>query len=1020
MKKEMLINVTQPEECRIAIIEDGVLEDLYVERASQESYVGNIYKGKIVNIEPSIQAAFVDFGIGRNGFLHVSDVDPVYYKHLLPKDVLAQLEAEENGGSGPDRAPRNRDRGRDRDRGRTRDRSPEPRAMTSFLEPTPPAPEPVTETFSDEDNAEFSTFGAGLIDDGSAEVVYDADSSTSFSNQDTEESEYIEEVSADEDEPEDDDDEPVTLRVSPTREALPPPPPPAEPDDPELSGFGAGLLEDEEFPSTNTSLDVASESAGYEVIEEQVEIVELESVEEEALPAEPVISAGEESEESGEALESALEPEAKKAPRTRRPRKKPEGEETEARPEGEGEAKRSRTRKPKKKSDEDTTETPDEGESGPEPRTMPGAERRTSPPGDEPELESSFGAGLDEGFESVPDSQEPLTDDASPFSETSDSTLAEQNESDTNDDVVPFFDAEVVDNFDVSGPNDRFQPGQATREEQPPARGPRRGHSSRRPSEPAPIAAGTSMDDEGEGTFGEEMTAPAVTSDTLDDDEDFSPPGFNDDPDAEANERPRGRGGRQQQRGRGGDRRSGPGRNGATGNRSAARDRGLPRLPIEKIFKKGQEVIVQVIKEGIGTKGPTLSTYISIAGRYLVLMPSLNRVGVSRKIEDHDARRRLREIMTDLSPPPGVGFIVRTAAIDRDPQELQNDLTYLLRLWQVVVRRIQKVRAPVEIYRESDMITRTIRDNFKGDIDNIYVDDPVAYQHASEFMQIVMPRYANRIKLHDSPEPLFHRFRLEDELSKINQKRIDLPLGGSIIIEQTEALVAIDVNSGNFRAENNAEETAFQMNLIAAREIARQLRLRDLGGVIVNDFIDMRDEKHRRKVEDALRDALTRDKARTKILRISQFGIIEMTRQRIQPSLKKRVYNECSHCKGTGFVKTNETLGIEVMRILQLATYRATQGVTPVTSVQVTVHLDVAFYLLNKKRRDISAMEERANVEVMINGVPNVSPDTLEFKCFDSNGNEVRLTNPGPPPRMFGPGGRPPRGYDRRQPVNLD
>jgi len=427
-----------------------------------------------------------------------------------------------------------------------------------------------------------------------------------------------------------------------------------------------------------------------------------------------------------------------------------------------------------------------------------------------------------------------------------------------------------------------------------------------------------------------------------------------------------------------------------------------------------------VIKEGIGTKGPTLSTYISIAGRYLVLMPSLNRVGVSRKIEDHDARRRLREIMTDLNPPKGVGFIVRTAAIDRDPKELQNDLAYLLRLWQVVVRRIQKVRAPVEIYRESDMITRTIRDNFKGDIDGIWVDDPVAYQHAAEFMQIVMPKYANRIKLHDSVEPLFHRFRLDDELAKINQKRIDLPRGGSIIIEQTEALVAIDVNSGNFRAENDAEETAYQMNLIAAKEIARQLRLRDLGGVIVNDFIDMRGEAHRRNVEKALRDALDRDKARTKILRISQFGIIEMTRQRIQPSLKKRVYNECPHCKGTGHVKTNETLGIEVMRMLQLAAYKAVSG-PGVSSVQATVHSDVAFYLLNKKRREIAAMEDKAKIEVTVNGVPGVSPDTLEFKCFDSNGNEVRLVNPGPPPRQFGGGGRPPRHFpERRYPAQMD
>ncbi|HEX4613917.1 MAG TPA: Rne/Rng family ribonuclease, partial [Urbifossiella sp.] len=412
--------------------------------------------------------------------------------------------------------------------------------------------------------------------------------------------------------------------------------------------------------------------------------------------------------------------------------------------------------------------------------------------------------------------------------------------------------------------------------------------------------------------------------------------------------------------------------------------------------------IVQVIKEGIGTKGPTLSTYVSIAGRYLVLMPSLNRVGVSRKIEDHDARRRLREIMATLGPPKGVGFIVRTAAVDRDAQELRNDLAYLLRLWQVVVKRIKRVAAPVEIYRESDMITRTIRDIFTADVDSIWVDEPTAFAHASEFLQIVMPRYASRIRFFDQTEPLFHKYAIEEEIAKIHQKRIDLPGGGSIIIEQTEALVAIDVNSGNFRADNNAEETAYQMNLRAAKEIARQLRLRDLGGVIVNDFIDMRDEKHRRNVENALRDAMRRDRARTKILRISQFGIIEMTRQRIRPSLKRSIYADCSHCRGTGFVKTSESASIEVMRLIQLAAHRAPL----VQSVQVTVHADVAHYLLNRRRREVATLEEKAKMEVVIAGQTGVSPDTCLVKCFDHNGAEVRLIPPAPVRLAGGPAPR--------------
>ncbi|HZT82740.1 MAG TPA: Rne/Rng family ribonuclease, partial [Gemmataceae bacterium] len=413
---------------------------------------------------------------------------------------------------------------------------------------------------------------------------------------------------------------------------------------------------------------------------------------------------------------------------------------------------------------------------------------------------------------------------------------------------------------------------------------------------------------------------------------------------------------------------------------------GRPKPLIQDIFKRGQEVIVQVIKEGMGTKGPTLSTYISIAGRYLVLMPSLNRLGVSRKIQDDEHRRRLREIVNELKPPKGLGFIIRTAAIDRNKKELEGDLAYLTRLYQVIARRILRQRAPAEIYQESDMITRTIRDIFTKDIDTIWIDEPGAFARAQEFMQIVMPNYANRLKLYENPEPLFHKYGIEAEIARIQQRHVPLPNGGSIVIEPTEALVAIDVNSGNFRADNNAEETAFQMNLHAAKEIARQLRLRNLGGVIVNDFIDMRDEKHRRAVEKALRDAVKRDRARTKVLKISAFGIIEMTRQRQQQSLKRNVYSECPHCHGTGQVKTCESMSIEVMRMLQLAAHRPS-----VARVQVTVADEVAHYLLNKKRKDIGRLEETGNIQVQITGVPGAAPETLEFTCLDNNNNEVRL-----------------------------
>jgi ribonuclease E len=429
------------------------------------------------------------------------------------------------------------------------------------------------------------------------------------------------------------------------------------------------------------------------------------------------------------------------------------------------------------------------------------------------------------------------------------------------------------------------------------------------------------------------------------------------------------------------------------GRKMARRD----RPPIQRCLRRGDDIVVQIIKEGIGTKGPTLSTYISIAGRYLVLMPGLNRIGVSRKIEDDEVRRRLREIMNELKPPRGIGFIIRTAGQDRNREELQSDLAYLSRLWQVVARRIQKQKSPCEIYKESDMVTRTIRDIFTEDIDTIWVDEPGAYEAAKEFMEAVMPRFAERIKFYDGAAPMFHKYGIENEIARIQERKISLPQGGSIVIDQTEAMVAIDVNSGNFRADNNnAEETAYQMNLHAAKEIARQLRLRDLGGVIANDFIDMREERHRRGVEKALRDAVQRDRARTKILRISQFGIIEMTRQRIRPSLKRSAFHECSHCKGTGHVKTGESVSIEVMRMLQLAVNRG-----HIVRIDVRVHDEVAKYLLNRKRKEIVALEESGSKQVSITGAGDaVSMEFLEFLCYDNNGNEVKFAvAEEPPPR---------------------
>jgi ribonuclease E len=415
---------------------------------------------------------------------------------------------------------------------------------------------------------------------------------------------------------------------------------------------------------------------------------------------------------------------------------------------------------------------------------------------------------------------------------------------------------------------------------------------------------------------------------------------------------------------------------------------GRPRFkpPIQEILRRGDEVLVQVIKEGIGTKGPTLSTYISIPGRYLVLMPALGRIGVSRKIEDEDVRRRLRDIMLELNPPKGVGFIVRTAGSDRSKRELSRDLAYLLRLWKVIVRRIKKMPAPVDIYQESDMIIRTIRDIFTAEVDTIYIDEQAAYERAREFLQLVMPRYVNRLQFYEGKEPLFFKHRLDQEIAKIHARTVPLRSGGSIVIDQTEALVAIDVNSGNFRAEGDAEETAYQMNLHAAKEIARQLRLRDLGGVIVNDFIDMHKERHRRNVERALRDAVRRDRARTKILRTSPFGLVEMTRQRIRPSLKRSAYKDCPCCNGSAVVKTPESMAIDVVRLLIVIAQKPA-----IVQVRVSVAADVADYLNNRKRHDLAQLEDEGSMSVQIVSVEHAGPEHLVFECWDAEEREVKF-----------------------------
>ena len=407
------------------------------------------------------------------------------------------------------------------------------------------------------------------------------------------------------------------------------------------------------------------------------------------------------------------------------------------------------------------------------------------------------------------------------------------------------------------------------------------------------------------------------------------------------------------------------------------------RPPIQNCLRRGQEILVQVLKEGIGTKGPTLTSYLSIPGRFLVVLPYMERLGVSRKVEDDEARRRMRNILDELNPPKDFGFIIRTAGIGRTKTDLKRDLAYLQRLWKAISQRMKNTRSVGELYTESDLVVRTIRDVYTTDIHRIIVDNPGAAKRAENFLAIASPRSGSKVLVYNDPIPLFHRYGLEQQIETINAREVPLAGGGSLVIDSTEALVAIDVNSGKSRESRDAETTAFKTNLEAVDEVSRQLRLRDLGGVVVIDLIDMRSAKSRREVEQRFRENLKRDRARTQVSSISQFGILEMTRQRMRPSLKKSIYMDCPGCQGAGHVKSPESVVLEVMRRLALVMHEE-----EVASAQLTISPDVAFHLLNLKRNQLVELEAHHGKHVTVR-VGGTSIDYIELIGHDANGGEV-------------------------------
>ncbi len=413
------------------------------------------------------------------------------------------------------------------------------------------------------------------------------------------------------------------------------------------------------------------------------------------------------------------------------------------------------------------------------------------------------------------------------------------------------------------------------------------------------------------------------------------------------------------------------------------------RSKIAHSLKVGQEILVQIEKDERGNKGAALTTYISLAGRYLVLMPNNPRGGgVSRRVEGED-RAELRETMDQLEVPDGMSLIARTAGIGRTAEELKWDMGYLMQLWEAIESAAKGVKAPELIYLESSLVVRAIRDLFQPDIGEILVDTQEIFEQAQSFMSTVMPGNVNKVKLYKDDVPLFSRFQIEHQIETAYRRDVTLPSGGAIVIDHTEALVSIDVNSARATKGHDIEETAFRTNLEAADEIARQLRLRDLGGLVVIDFIDMEAAKNQREVENRLRDALHYDRARVQTGKISRFGLLELSRQRLQPALSESSYIPCPRCHGTGHIRDTSSSALHILRILQ---EEAMKDNTAAVHAQVPV--DVATFLLNEKRDDIHTIEMRFKVNVVL--IPNIHLVTPNYEVERLRQDSDKLDTPVP------------------------
>ena len=410
------------------------------------------------------------------------------------------------------------------------------------------------------------------------------------------------------------------------------------------------------------------------------------------------------------------------------------------------------------------------------------------------------------------------------------------------------------------------------------------------------------------------------------------------------------------------------------------------RPPVQDCIKRGQEIIVQILKEGVGTKGPTLTSYLSIPGRFLVMMPGMDKVGVSRKEEDEDKRKAAKQILSQLELPDGFGFILRTAGFDRNKAELKRDLSYLARLWKDMESRRKGGTKPRLLYTESDLLVRSIRDLLTSEVSRVVIDSEPALKRVARFIKIAAPRSGAKLSHYTGTKPIFHAFGIEKQIDEIHAREVMLPSGGRLVIDQTEALVAIDVNSGKSRAARDAETNAFKTNMEAVDAICRQLRLRDLGGLVVNDMIDMRFHSHRKEIEARFNERLKRDRAKSSIAPISPFGLLEMTRQRMRGSMESQHFADCPTCHGRGLVKRPDSVASSALRDLA-----ALLDHPKVHRAELVVNPRVASSLLSTRRQSLTRMELISGKTLDVRVSESLPMDRVSFYAYDQAGSDISI-----------------------------